>query len=229
VINLYNCSDKTVTEFGRTIWSTSRKDSHSFEEAASYCAKAIYHEFFYEDRESLFALVRFYRLLSYNAIPDDLKRFATGQDGLYWVLTGTFGDEEAWCDRHLSSNHQVAAHDSSPMFEAAYHKIDLGSDGPIGTEDQLIYQGDKLLPYFYVQKALGSAVVPSQKDFVVPYGIESVIGIGCKFMSKSSFVGLVFSKAAIGEQEATKFASITPYISTLLAYYDARSAYWHQS
>ena len=229
MINLFTCSDDTIAEFGREIWLNSRKYSGSFEDAAHYCAEAIYNGVCSDDGQPLFALVRFYRLIPYAEIPNDLRDLVAKQDGLNWALMGTFGIESAWRDRRLSRQHKVVAHNSSPMFEAAYQKIDRNSHVPIGTEDQLIFQRGGILPYFYVPKALDSAVVPSQKDFVVRYGIKSVIGIGCKFISQTSFLGLAFSTTAITEHEAAKFVTMTPYISTLLADYDRTAQIWSQN
>ncbi len=55
---------------------------------------------------------------------------------------------------------------------------------------------------FYVPEAVGSPYIPAQDEFVIPYGIKSVLGFGGILSSGELFVVIMFSKVSISSQTA---------------------------
>jgi hypothetical protein len=61
---------------------------------------------------------------------------------------------------------------------------------------------------FHIPDAVGSTYVPAQDDFVIPFGIRSVIGFGGILPSGNLFVIIMFSKVTVPRQTAEMFKSL---------------------
>jgi hypothetical protein len=61
---------------------------------------------------------------------------------------------------------------------------------------------------FYVKDALGSPFVPAQ-DFVVAYGIKSVLGFGGMLPDGNLFAIIIFSKIHITKETADMFKTLS--------------------
>jgi hypothetical protein len=83
-----------------------------------------------------------------------------------------------------------------------------------------------MVKYFYVPDAYNNPAIPDKDNFVIPYGIRSVIGIGSPFLSGSFYIGLFFSKVFISEEHVETFAKLATPVSTLLATYDRGDHLW---
>jgi hypothetical protein len=58
---------------------------------------------------------------------------------------------------------------------------------------------------FHVERAEGSPHVPSQREFVIPYRVRSVIGFGGLLTSGEVFATILFSRCTIGQAAAQLF------------------------
>ena len=58
---------------------------------------------------------------------------------------------------------------------------------------------------FYVPEAAGSPYIPAQDDFVIRYGIKSVLGFGGVLSSGELFAVIMFSKVSIPSKTAEIF------------------------
>ena len=58
---------------------------------------------------------------------------------------------------------------------------------------------------FFVPRALGSPHIVAQEEFVVRYGIQSVLGFGGLLASGDLFAVILFSKVAISPDAADQF------------------------
>ncbi len=227
MITLRNSSPVEISQFGRNQFVKWRNDTlQNFEQAAQAWAQTIY-ETFREPREnSTFALVRFYRIEKYDNLPPDLRAKAKADWPYAIALVGTYGDEVAWCARQKSKGHQVLdAESTAPMMRAAIQSIGL-TGGPATSEALAMQQDAALSKYFYVPDAIDSPYVPAQDEFVLPYGIKSVIGFGIRFLSRCAYMALCFSKVSLAETDVEKFVSLLPFVSTSLAAFDERGALW---
>jgi hypothetical protein len=213
-----------ITEFARQFFATHLESFQSFESAAQATVERIFDEFRREDGSPLFVLVRVFRLGLYQDIPPDLQDRADPHISRWITLMGTRGIKADWCNRHLSNDHQLIPADSpaTPMLEAAFAQIGLQFGG-LNTKE-LSLKDDPRQPtsrYFYVSPARGSALIPAQKDFVESYGIGSVIAFGSPFVDGSAYFCVGFTQEPVDAAAADLFASINPYIGTLLANYEA--------
>ena len=79
---------------------------------------------------------------------------------------------------------------------------------------------------FYVPEALNSPFIPDQEQFVKPYGIRSVVGVGSQFVSGSAYMLIAFSKVFINDAQSWNFTALAPFTATLLAIYDTKVPLW---
>lgn len=226
MINLKTSDTNTILEFGQHLLNDHRDSLASFEEAAQVCVKAIYDNFGNESGQKTFALVRIYRLCRFDQLPQELYQYADNNIKEWMTLMATTGIDPAWLSRQLSKGHKVlAASDKrSPMLAEAFDQIGFADIKE--TADTFLKEATFLTRYFHIEHAPGSPFVPAQSDFVQPYGIKSVIGIGSRFLSDSAYMALCFATEHLDKQMAKKFAVLSAYISTLLAVYDGRGIIW---
>lgn len=216
-----------INQYGRNLMEAHRSDFSSFEHAAQSIAHTLYTDFVGEGDSPQFALVRIYRLTKHDELASELQGLVDPARQRWMTLMGTWGDEPAWCDRHRSQGHKALnlGSDQSPMVSAAIHQLgmDVGVDLPPAPLDLPIPEASFMTRYFHIEHALGSPYIPAQDGFVKPYGIKSVIGLGSNFASDAAYLLLAFSKAHIDQTNAAKFSQLAPFISTLMAMYDARA------
>jgi PAS domain S-box-containing protein len=174
------------------------------------------------------ALVRLYKTHPYAGLDAGLQAFAArsllGDEDLDTLrcltLLASAGERPEWNDRRTSAGHQAvplptaAAVERSPMI----HRMltDLGLDlGDGGAPDK---------PYnvFYVAEALGSPYVPAQDDFVVPYGIRSVVGFGGLLPDGELFAVIMFSRTPVSRETAEQFRTVTLSVGLALLPYTGR-------
>ena len=69
----------------------------------------------------------------------------------------------------------------------------------------LLDTSQKTFNVFYVPEALGSPLIPAQRDFVIPYHIKSALGFGGVLPLGSLFVVVLFSKVPLSPEIAALF------------------------
>jgi sigma-B regulation protein RsbU (phosphoserine phosphatase) len=179
------------------------------------------------------ALVRLYLTRPYTGLDPDLKAFAdralpeTGDAASLRCLTllASAGVRPEWNDRRSSAAHQAIplppgrVAERSPMI----HRLlaDLGLDLDLGG-------GAPAKPYnvFHVPEALGSPYVPVQDDFVVPYGIRSVVGFGGLLPDGELFAVILFSRTPISRAGAEQFATVSMSVGLALVPFVGPSPAW---
>jgi len=169
------------------------------------------------------ALVRFYKTHDYGALEPDLQAFAReclgGREP--WdemkclVLLATSGDQPAWNDRRASRGHRAIPLPSTEMVEQApmiaqlVRDMGLDADAVVAPHPELIggMEG-KTYNVFHVPTAEGSPYIPAQHDFVLPYGIRSVVGCGGILLTGELFALILFSRVKISRESAERFRNI---------------------
>jgi len=68
---------------------------------------------------------------------------------------------------------------------------------------------------FHVPEAQGSPYVPAQKEFVIPYGVKSVVGFGGLLPTGDLFAVILFSRVHVPHESAQLFKTLA--LSTKLA------------
>ncbi len=170
------------------------------------------------------ALVRLYKLHPYAELPSDVQaaaRRAVVDDSVLLdevnclVQLASVGIEEGWNDRRASQRHQAiplpsaAALRRLPMVAALLSALQIDHDWvvgsaltPIGTNEDQPYD------VFHVPDARNCPSVPDQEDFVIPYGIRSVVGFGGVLPSGSMFAVVVFSTVSNPREAADLFGPL---------------------
>jgi hypothetical protein len=128
------------------------------------------------------------------------------------TLVATAGDEPAWNSRHLSRSHRAIPLSSeeavaqAPMVSQLIVQLGVSVSSVLRPDPKLFMDvGDKAQNVFYVPRALGSPYIVAQQDFVIPYGIESVIGFGGLLASGDLVTAILFSRVPISAATADHF------------------------
>lgn len=215
-----------MNEFGRQLLSDYRSSLHTFDQAAQATVERIHQTFRTEDGATIFALVRIFRFSRADQVPSAWQVSAQPTDVLL-SLAGSYGDEPAWCHPDQSQHHKVVplSTHATPMMHEAFRQLGIQPQlGVPGEPVQQIMSAD--LRRFYVPEALDSPFIPDQEQFVKPYGIRSVVGVGSQFVSGSAYMLIGFSKQFIDDQQSLNFTALAPYVATLLAIYDTKVPLW---
>jgi hypothetical protein len=61
---------------------------------------------------------------------------------------------------------------------------------------------------FYVEDALQSPAVPAQEDFVIPFGVKSVIGFGAELPRGEMFATILFTRVVVPRGVADRFRGV---------------------
>lgn len=179
------------------------------------------------DRQPAFALVRMFQSTKFGELDDECKAIATRLAGgaelddqtRCLTLQGTAGLEPAWNDRTRSKSHRVIplpseqAINDLPMIAQLLRQLGFNVDGVL--EGRIEASKDTRANVFHIAKARGCEFIPDQDEFVIPHGIESVVGFGDVLPSGDFFAVICFSRMPIDAQTAALFSHLS--ISTKLA------------
>jgi hypothetical protein len=207
-------------DFGFNLLNTHRDKALFFEEAAQITAQEVFRSF-----QGL-ALVRIFRSCRGTEVPSAWKS-KVNLSGNYMALAGTAGIEPSWNQRQTSHSYQLVdlGANTSPMFTLAMRELDIEFISEQG-ENSAFQPAVSVARYIYVPEAAGSPYFTHQSDFIQPYKIRSVVGIGTVFLSRAFYLMMCFSQRVIEPQTAENFVEIAPYVSTLLATFDNPSRLW---
>jgi len=201
-------------------------DAVSMEEMAVRMVSYLYEKFVLPDGSPACALIRFFKTHSYGNLPQDLqlltksvlKRRTINQDTKCLTLLATKGENPQWNDKKLSIGHQVIPlidQDTVaqiPMISQLIWQFGLEIENVIKPEPEIIMNlGKKNLNVFYVAEAINSPYIPAQENFVIPYQIKSVVGLGGMLPSGNIFAIILFSKVHIPVHIAHLFKWVAMY------------------
>ncbi len=207
------------------------KDVGTLEESASAIVRHLYEGCRDSNGQRQCALVRFYKTHDFEALDGELQDFAREQLGgtppaagmKCLVLLGTAGLEPAWNDRRLSRGHRAVPLPSerfveeAPMIAQLVRQLGLPISALVRPSHEIIgeLQG-KTYNVFHVEDAAGSPYIPAQREFVVPYGIRSVLGFGGLLRTGDLYAVIMFSRVAIGREVAERFRTIALDVKSAL-------------
>ncbi|MEQ8784967.1 MAG: PAS domain S-box protein [Pirellulaceae bacterium] len=166
-----------------------------------------------QGRRSL-ALVRMFETCRFDELEEVQQTIAQDRypdvraDTQCLVLLATAGEQAQWNDIRQSRHHQVIPLPSAQAVERQPMIAQLVRQ--FGFEIGRLLQGDGEVMLegcdtgvFHVERARGSPHIPAQQDFIVPYGIESVVGFGDVLPDGRLFAVILFSQVAISRETAT--------------------------
>ena len=169
------------------------------------------------------ALVRCYRTLSHDRLDRAQRTFADGllrvpvasPDMKCLTLIATVGDEGEWCSPATSRGHRVIPLPSpeiveqAPMIAQLIRQMGFDIDSVVRPQADIIPElAGRTYNVFHVEEAVGSPYIPAQDDFVLPYGIRSVVGFGGLLRSGDLFSVIMFSRVPIDEEAAGRFRTV---------------------
>jgi PAS domain S-box-containing protein len=108
-----------------------------------------------------------------------------------------------------------------PMVSQLLHQLGVNLLSKTQPEaDQPVDRTEHTLDVFHVAEAKGSPFVPAQEEFVIPFGIESVLGFGGVFPSKEFFAVILFSRVGISRETAELFKPLAQGVKSALLPFD---------
>lgn len=176
------------------------------------------------------ALVRLYKTHPYAQLEPSLRRFADKALGAEkatpamrcLTLLATAGDEPEWNDRNTSRGHRAIPLPSPRIVEQAPMVAQLIRQFGLDLADVVSPSADfvremagRSYGVFHVEDAAGSPFIPAQ-DFVLRYGLRSVIGFGGALRSGEIFATLMFSRVEITSEVAERFRTIALDVKSAL-------------
>lgn len=186
------------------------------------------------------ALVKAYATSPLHRLDPDRRDFALAMNGgapldpgtVCLTLLSTAGALPEWCSVDMSKRHQViplpgpAALDRLPMVAALIDQLGLDrrevfQPGPAHGPEAAA----KVYNVFHVPDAVHSPLLPAQEDFVIPFGIRSVIGFGGALPSGQLIAVLLFSKVPIRAQTAGMFRLVALSLQIAMAPFTPRDVF----
>ena len=221
--DLENFGLRQMIEISRSL-RHSGEGSDSMESTAREITDALYESFRVGGiGEPSCALVRCFKTQRYSDLPPNLREIAAralsgghpDESMPCLTLLATRGRQPAWNVRHQSVNHLAIplataemVH-QAPMIARLVQQMGLDATHLLGSSAENLAADEKrTLEVFHVEDALGSAFVPSQEDFVRPYGIRSVLGFGGLLPTGELFFVVMFSVVRIRKETADLFRTL---------------------
>ncbi|MEO8217094.1 MAG: hypothetical protein ABI718_08425 [Acidobacteriota bacterium] len=195
----------------------------TFEGAAQRVARLFRDELLDENGDPACALVRVYKTHPFQQLDLDLQDFARSiepeADSIpelrCLTLVATTGQEPGWNSRLASKGHRaiplssVEAVERAPMVARLIQQLGIPIADVVRPERGLLLDTDQTAQgVFFVPQAAGSPYIVAQDEFVVPYGITSVIGFGGLIASGDLVAAILFSKVPVNDAVATQFKVI---------------------
>jgi hypothetical protein len=191
--------------------------------------------------EKTCVLVRLFKTHPYGELDGDLQEFARntmkGSPGTpamkCLVLLATVGMQPEWNSRNQSRGHRVIPLPNGEYFIKAFPMVGRLVE-QMGLEVDTVLQPDpavvrdmaqRTFNVFLVSEAAGSVYIPAQKDFVIPFGVRSVLGFGGILPSGNLFVIVMFSKVAIPRQTADMFKSLALSVKVAVLPFDGKTIF----
>jgi two-component system NtrC family sensor kinase len=177
------------------------------------------------------ALVRTFVTLPYSDLQPDQQEFArhvlpevaSTPAMKCLTLLATAGQEPEWNARRGSTGHQALPLPSedgisrSPMIAQLIRQLGIEAGSLLNSDASVVLDSTQhTFNVFHVPDALGSPYIPAQTQFVVPYGIRSVIGFGGVLPPGELFATIIFARAAVPREVAALFKPLALNVKVAL-------------
>ncbi|GAX59826.1 hypothetical protein SCALIN_C04_0314 [Candidatus Scalindua japonica] len=168
-------------------------------------------------------LVRFFMTYPYSSLDVKLRQSVdkmlngqpVDQDMKCLKLSATAGVKPEWNSTIYSKGHRVLPLQNKDMLKKnimVHQFIDqmgMGISNVLNPDPKLSSELEgRVFNVYHVSEALGSPYIPAQKEFVVPFGVKSAMGIGGMLPTGNLFALLIFSKTKIPHNTANLFKNI---------------------
>lgn len=201
------------------------------EEAASRIVHRLRSELLSSSGKPDCVLARTFITVPYRRLPDDLKVFAARilpeivdtPDVKCLTLLATAGDEAAWNDRRASQGHQAlplpsaASIARSPMISQLIRQLGVEIGALLTpSSEMMVDTAQHTFNVFHVADAIGSPHIPAQQQFVVPYGVKSVLGFGGLLPPGDLFATILFTRVRVPREVAERFKTLALNVKVAL-------------
>lgn len=186
------------------------------------------------------ALVRAYMTYPFRYLDPARRAFAAslgggarvGPETVCMTLVATAGEVPAWCSVTESRGHQAipltspSSLERLPMIAALVDQLGLDRAALVAPEPAPSAEAmRRAYDVFFVPDAVHSPVVPAQEDFVIPFGVRSVLGFGGALPSGQVLAVLLFSKVPIVPQTAGMFRLLALSLRIAVAPFTERDVF----
>ncbi|HVS60990.1 MAG TPA: hypothetical protein VHE82_09905 [Gemmatimonadaceae bacterium] len=212
----------------------------TFEAAAQRVCRFLYDELRDADGERQCALVRCYKTHSFGSLEPDLQAFACTVMSVAqpWptmkclTLMATVGQSAAWNARHLSRGHRAMPLPSpeiiekAPMISQLIKEFGLELSSVLQPSPEVVRElAGKRHGVFHVEDALGSPYIPAQQEFVVRFGIRSVLGFGGLLVNGDLFAVILFATVRVSQRSADRFRTLALDVKSGFSRYNDTNAF----
>jgi hypothetical protein len=167
-------------------------------------------------------LVRLFKTHPFGELDEELRGFATtmlrGASASpamkCLTLLATAGEKPEWNSRAISEGHKAIPLVSEkviqnfPMISRLLSQLGLSLSTLQKPDPALMLDMESAFNVFHVPDAQGSPYVPAQKEFVIPYGVKSVLGFGGLLPSGDLFAVILFSRVHVPRETAELFKTL---------------------
>jgi signal transduction histidine kinase len=186
------------------------------------------------------ALVRLYKTHVYADLEPNLRQIVCSGLGdrppspamKCLTLLATAGDQEEWNSRQSSVGHRAIPLysqeqvDHIPMVAQLIRQFGLESASVLAPDPAIMLDLEqRTYNVFHVLHARGSPYIPAQDEFVIPFGVRSVLGFGGVLPSGDLFAVILFAKVPIPAGTAEFFKTIALNIKVALLPHDATAVF----
>jgi hypothetical protein len=192
----------------------------TLEASAQRTCRFLYDELKGADGQRACALVRCYKTNDYATLDSDLQSFAREVLGAVaprptmkvLTLMATVGQSAGWNSRLLSRGHKAIPLPSpeivekAPMISQLIKELGLDLSQVVQPSPDVVKElAGKRHGVFHVEDALGSPYIPAQDEFVVRFGIRSVVGFGGLLATGDLFAVILFATVHVPASAADRF------------------------
>jgi hypothetical protein len=148
------------------------------------------------------------------------------------TLLATAGADPAWNSRHTSTGHKALPLPSeesiarSPMIAQLIRQLGVETASLFAADPHVMIDLDQhSFNVFHVADAVGSPHIPAQHGFVIPYGIQSVIGFGGQLPNGELFATVLFSTVSVPRETADLFKTLALALKVAILPFAGRSVF----
>jgi hypothetical protein len=151
-------------------------------------------------------------------------------------LLATRGARRVWNDPATSTGHQciplpsVEAVRRAPMIARLLDEFGISVERLVALDDAgppitSAAKADEGLDVFHVANALGSPFVPSQAEFVEPFGVKSVLAMGGLLSDGDLFAVILFTRVPVSAEVAARWGRLAGVVRETMLPFIARDTF----
>lgn len=238
--DLQHFSMKDMTLCGRALRELGA-DTDSMESAARRIVDYFHDELrFGRERQRAAALVRVFKTHDYGSLHPAQREAADGivpdvvlgDETKCLTLLASAGERDQWRDRSISEGHKAIPLASSalvrqfPMISNLIHQFGIEPDMVVKPDPACLRDLEETTyNVFLVKDAVGSPYIPAQEEFVIPFGIRSVLGFGGILPSGNLFATIMFLRTPIDDEVAEVFKPLALSVKMAILHHDGQMVF----